>query len=198
MKKNLEVGENIISLSEAKEYMAQVLDILEWGLQYDTIRTYQRRQGGCVWEEGIVVEYEDENDRTKTANVHYYVREQADEHGDGKACLRFGRYCGEHGYESSDMPFYGTAEDAADFLSGWLKEREREDEDDYFHLTKEQENDGYIPHELSLSARKRMREVVGKAARRYALQIERAKQECERANAINAKKAKASKIKKAV
>jgi hypothetical protein len=195
MKKRIEVGENIISLSEAKEYMAEVLDILEWGVQYDTIRTYQRRQGGYVWEEGIVVEYEDSNDRTKSANVHYYVREQGDEHDSGKACLRFGRYCGKEGYESSDMPFYGTAEDAADFLYGWLKEREREDEDEYFELTEEQKNDGYIPHELSLSARRRLREVVGKAARRYALEIERAKKECE---AINAKKAKACKIKKAV
>lgn len=198
MKRNLtgKVGENIISLSEAKDYMAEVLDILEWGLHYDTIRTYQRRQGGYVWEEGIVVEYKnDDSGRTKSANVHYYVRTQDDDHEAGKACLRFGRDNGEYGYSSSDIPFYGTAEDAADFLSGWLKEREREDEGEYFELTDEQKNDGYIPHELGLSARKRMMSVVGKAARRYAMEIEKARRECEK---YNAKKAKACKIKKAV
>lgn len=195
--KNIEVDENIISLSDAKEYMATVLEIVEWGLHMDTIRTYQRRFGGHVDEEGVVVEYEDdETGRIMSANVHYYLRD--DEH----ACLRFGRYNGHPDYHGSDLPFYGTAEDAADFLCGWIAERWREDQDDCFELTEEQKRDGYIPHEMSVSARKRVTESVIKAARRYAVKIAKAQRECERENAkaaaAKAKAAKAKTLKKAV
>ena len=191
--KNIEVGENIISLAEAKVYMATVLDIVEWGVHYDTIRTYQRRFGGRVEEEGVVVEFEDDSTgRVKSANVHYYLRD--DEH----ACLRFGRDNGHPDYHGSDIPFYGTAEDAADFLCGWLAECWREDQDDCFELTEEQKRDGYIPHEMSVSARKRLTEVVLAAARRYAVQVTKARRECERENANAAKVKTAKRLKKAV
>lgn len=195
--REMKVGENIVSVSEAKAYMAKVLEIVEWGMRpYYDVQTYQRRHGGVVCEEGIVIEFymDDGSGITQKANIHYYVRTQPDANDDGLACLRFGRDCGKYGYESSDLPFYGTAEDAADFLCGWLEEREREDEDADFHLTKEQENDGYVPHELSVSARKRMQENVLAAARRYAVQAAKARRECERENAKRAKaKAKVAK-----
>ena len=194
MSKRIEVGENRLSVSEAREYMTEVLDIVEWGVRSDTIRTYQRRYAGTVCEEGICVEYEDdETGRTMTANVHYYVQ------GEDWACLRFGRDEGKPGYAGSDLPFYGTAEDAADFLTGWLAERWRESEDDYFRLTDEQKHDGYIPHELGVSARRRMAERLREAARRYAEERARRERERECKNMKAAKAvAKAAKIRKAV
>lgn len=195
----INVGENTMSVPEAKVYLEKVLDIVEWGLyHHDDIRTYQRRQGGYVWEEGIVLEF-DADDGTgikKTANIHYYVQTQPDSHDEGVACLRFGRSDGRPGYHESNMPFYGSAEDAADFLCGWLAERDREEQDEYFELTEEQKRDGYIPHEMSVSARKRVTGIVLEAARRYAREKAKFERECERINAANV--AKAKKINKAV
>lgn len=177
------IGENRLNVNEAKAYLAEVLNIVEWACPHDDIRTWQRRFGGEVQEEGITVEYDNESgEAVPSASISYYVQ-----CGD-VACLRFKRNSGR-GEEGSDLPFYGTAEDAADFLTGWLRERVLLDEYDY-EPTKAELRDGYVPHEMGAAARRRVTERVREAAIRYRAKREAARRE-QAMEKASKKKAKA-------
>jgi hypothetical protein len=111
--KKIIMPENIMTIAEAKEYLAKLLAIVEAEDHgHVTVRTYQDRHLGAIWGEGVVVDCTfGSGDGTflDCASIHYYVRHHED---GGKACLRRGYR--EDGEIRADVPFHGCVEDAAE------------------------------------------------------------------------------------
>lgn len=114
MTKKTKDGERYMTQAEAKEFLNEVLTIVENELKgCCSVRTYQERMRGQVWGEGVTVDtcYEEgQGSFIDTRTICYHLCCLG-----GKAILR--HECVEdYGMGTMTMPFYGSAKEAADYL----------------------------------------------------------------------------------
>jgi len=109
--------ENFMSIAEAKAFVSEVCAIVEREDNgYCDYQTYQNRQNGAVFGEGVRVDTDFDTAHGSFIDyvgICYYVNRQ--DYGDGGlACIRRLQY--EEGRVCTDTPFHGSVQEAADYL----------------------------------------------------------------------------------
>jgi hypothetical protein len=121
-------SEHYMTVAAARRYMDEVLQIVENELNgFSSLRTYQERHGGYVWGEGVTIDCDmEEGNGTffKTRSICYNVRSQ-----EGKLAYIRRMSTNDRGY-GDNLPFMGTAKEAADYLLEPYRAYFHEDEED--------------------------------------------------------------------
>lgn len=108
-------GENWMAIAQARAFLIDVCAIVEREDHgFCDYQVYQNRHNGAIWGEGIRVDTGESAHGCyfNYVGICYYVNHH-DENG-GRACIR--RIKMEDGCISTDLPFHGSAQEAADYL----------------------------------------------------------------------------------